>query len=623
MWKDVRALLAGAVADLPTAWRSLAITDAAYKAIAFALLTPAASWLIHWFRAGTSDRVVADTDIARFFITTPAGIATLIVGTSFVVAIMAVEIACLIAIGLGSAGSVKVNARGALRFGSAHARNVLRLGGHMVLRVLAALIPFVLAGGVVYLALLREYDINYYLSQRPWQFHVAAVLVALIGAALVFVFLRTIARWALALPLVLVEQVPPRRALVESARRGAGSYAVILATLAVWASAAIMLVLAATALVDLFGRTVAPLFADSLALLLLVIALLVLAGAVLLLTVGILNISLFALLIVRLYLRTGSPEGAVSAVSEYASGGSRRLSGREMASVTAVALLAAVGIGLAAFLASRGQNPALTIAHRGASAAAPENTLAAFRLAAEQRADFVELDVQESADGEVLVVHDSDLMKVGNDRTKIWEGVAARLREIDIGGYRGPQFSSERVPTLAEALAACKGRCRVVVELKSYGHNERLEERVVAIVEQAGMERDCIFMSLDHDMMRKLKALRPSWRVGLLVAKAVGDLTELEADFLAVEARMATHRFVRRAHNAGQDVYIWTVNDPAWMLVGLSHGVDGLITDKPDVARAVIERRAQMSDAQRFLVAQLIRLGASTEALEAEDALRP
>jgi glycerophosphoryl diester phosphodiesterase len=86
---------------------------------------------------------------------------------------------------------------------------------------------------------------------------------------------------------------------------------------------------------------------------------------------------------------------------------------------------------------------------------------------------------------------------------------------------------------------------------------------------------------------------------------------------------MATRRFIRRAHRAGKDVYIWTVNDPAWMLVGLSRGVDGLITDDPQLARFVIERRAGMSEAQRFLVAQMIRMGASTEQLERETALRP
>ena len=82
---------------------------------------------------------------------------------------------------------------------------------------------------------------------------------------------------------------------------------------------------------------------------------------------------------------------------------------------------------LFAFLANRDQSPALIIAHRGSSAIAPENTLAAFRLAADQHTDFVELDVQESADGQVLVVHDSDLMKVGGNPTKIWDGDAATL----------------------------------------------------------------------------------------------------------------------------------------------------------------------------------------------------
>jgi len=272
---------------------------------------------------------------------------------------------------------------------------------------------------------------------------------------------------------------------------------------------------------------------------------------------------------------------------------------------------------------ARRNQQVLVIAHRGASAAAPENTLAAFQLGADLGADFVELDVQESEDGEVVVVHDSDLMKVGGSPLKIWEAPAAALRAVDIGSRKGLPFAGERVPTLAEVFAVTKGRVRVVVELKSYGHSQRLEERVVEIVEAAGVANETIFMSLDHDMIRRLKQLRPSWKIGVLVAKALGDLTSLNSDFLAVEARLATARFVRRAHRAGQDVYVWTVNDPAWMLAAMSHGADGLITDKPDLALQVVARRAQMSDTQRLLVALMIRLGAQTKALEAEDALRP
>jgi glycerophosphoryl diester phosphodiesterase len=255
----------------------------------------------------------------------------------------------------------------------------------------------------------------------------------------------------------------------------------------------------------------------------------------------------------------------------------------------------------------------LVIAHRGASAAAPENTLAAFRLGADMHADFVELDVQETADGEVVVIHDSDLMKVGGSPLKIWEAPASALRAVDIGSRKGSQFASERVPTLAEVFAACKGRVGVVVELKTYGHSQRLEERVVELVEAAGVQSETVFMSLDHGMARRMKELRPSWRVGVLAAKAMGDLTSLHADFLAVQASIATRAFVRRAHEAGQDVYVWTVNDPDWMFATMANGVDGVITDRPDVAREVIERRSAMTDPQRMLMAFLVAMGAKPE----------
>ncbi|HEX5048821.1 MAG TPA: glycerophosphodiester phosphodiesterase family protein [Gammaproteobacteria bacterium] len=622
MTPSFRALLAGAAADLKSAWPCLWRTDVAYKLLAFAVLTPLASWLIYWLRGGTSDRVIADVDIALFFFTTPAGIVTLVLGAALFASITAVENACLMAVGFARAHGIVLEAPGALRFGGSRALDVLRVAIQMVLRLIAGAIPFGLAAGAVYLALLRDHDINYYLARRPPEFMAAIAIAALLGAGLAALLLRTIARWALALPLVLFENVSPRRALGESARRAAGSHLTILTVLAAWAVGAFALVAAAAWLVDFAGRAIAPSLAGSLTALLVFLGVLTVLGAVLMLIVGIVNASAAALLIVRLYTAVGSSQAAPDVLAPYAAH-RRLLSNRTLAIGGAVAAIAALGIAPAAFLVNRGQLPALIIAHRGSSAEAPENTLAAFRLAANERTDFIELDVQESSDGQVLVVHDSDLMKVGGNATKVWEGDAAKLRSVDIGSFKSPQFAAERVPTLAEALDACKGKCKVVVELKQYGHSQRLEERVVEIVEAAGMQDDCVFMSLDHGMVQKMKTLRPSWRVGVLVAKAIGDLTDLKADFLAVEARMATRGFIRRAHRTGQDVFIWTVNDPAWMFVGLSRGVDGLITDKPDVARAVIERRARMTDTERFVVAQMIRFGATTSALEREDALRP
>ena len=623
MWHVVCAVIEEATDDFRRNWRSLALADLGYKLLAFAVFMPSTTLLLFWLRAGTSGRVVADVDIPMFFLTTPAGIAILTLAASVITAITVLESACLMAIGMGMAQGVKINAISALGFAAVRAPVVLRLSAHMVLRFLIALLPFLLAVALVYALLLRAHDINFYMSNQPDQFWTAAGILLVIAICLVLLVARTVACWALALPLVLFENVSPRKALGESAKRSLGSRLLIIMTLAVWAAFAITLIAATAGLMNIVGRIVAPQLAASLPLLLAFVAAFLLAGFVLALAVGVINVSMFSLLIMHLHLRMRTSASSEGYMTKYVSMEGYRPSSRAWAGAAVIALLAAVGIVLFAFLANRDLRPALVIAHRGASDAAPENTLAAFRLAAEQKADFVELDVQESADGEILVVHDSDLMKVGGVPTKIWEGEAATLRSVDIGSFKDPRFSAERVPTLAEALAACKGRCRVIVELKSYGHHQQLEQRVAAIVEAAGMVNDCEFMSLDLDMVRRMKALRPSWRVGLLVAKAIGDLTELKADFLAVEARMATPRFIRQAHRAGQDVYIWTVDDPAWIFVALSRGVDGLITDRPDTARRVIDLRARMSESQRFLGAILIRMGASTEALAAQDALRP
>jgi glycerophosphoryl diester phosphodiesterase len=569
VWSESCAVVGAALGDLRRSWRSLALTDLACKLLALVLLEPLAMAALRWLAGGD---VVADTDIAWFFLTTRAGIMTLVAGCAIILAIAAVEIACLMAIGLGSATGGQVSALGALAFGAARARDVLGLTTVIVVRLLAGTLPFVLVAGLACWALLRPHDISYYLAQRPPAFWAAAAIAAVLGAALAAWLAWTIARWALALPLVLFESVRPRRALGESARRSIGSRWLIISALALWGIAALALLSAAAFLPEIIGRILAPRLSGSLALLLVLVTGLVLLWTGLGLVVGVLNTALFALIIVRLSLRIGDlrPLRAAQASGSGLPAKSFRITRPVAAATVVLAIFAALGFALPALRATRRNQPVAVIAHRGSSATAPENTLAAFRLAAEQGADFVELDVQESADGEVLVVHDSDFMRVGGAALKVWDVNAAEIRTIDVGSHAGSRFAAERVPTLAEALAACKGRVRVIVELKSYGHAQRLEEAVAEIVEASGMESDCVFMSLDHDMVRNMKQLRPSWRCGVLAAKALGDLTALGADFLAVEARVATGSFVRRAHGAGQEVYVWTVNDPAWMLSALS-----------------------------------------------------
>ena len=624
MWKTTRVIVAEARRDLLRSWKELAVADLAWKIVAFAALTPGTILLVRWILARRTGGVVADVEIATVFLTTPPGIVAALLAGVVVFGVTALELSCLMAIGAAGAAGKRLDARGALLFAAARSPRVVALAGHMILRLLAGLAPFAAGAGLVWLVFLRAHDINFYLSRRPAAFWVAACLVGLLALGLAAVFVRTVARWVFALALVLFEDVPPRRAIGESRRRSEGDRPVVLASVAAWLAVASLVAAAATSLPQVAGRAIAPQLGGSLAGVVGFVVVLALAWGLLGLAAAIVNVSLLSLVLLRLYLTVGEPRDprAPGRAASEAPAPPLRLRRRLLATAAVVAALAVAGVALLAAAPALEIRPVAVIAHRGASLAAPENTLSAFRLAIDQRTDFVELDVQESKDGEVLVVHDSDLMKLGNDPAKIWEADAAHLRSVDVGSRVSPRFAAERVPTLAEVLALCKGRTKVVVELKSYGHDVRLEERVVALVEAAGMADDCVFMSLDHAMVKKMKALRPGWTVGVLAAKALGDLTKLGADFVAVEKKMATPRFVRNAHRAGQPVWVWTVDDPASLLAMAGHGVDGLITNRPDLAREVLARRASMTDAERVVVALMVRLGVRAEALAGED-LRP
>jgi glycerophosphoryl diester phosphodiesterase len=185
---------------------------------------------------------------------------------------------------------------------------------------------------------------------------------------------------------------------------------------------------------------------------------------------------------------------------------------------------------------------------------------------------------------------------------KVWDATRDDLAQIDIGSWFDPAYAEARVPTLRDVLEVAKGRGRVLIELKYYGHDERLEERVAQLVEKTGMAEDVMIMSLKRSGVAKMRALRPDWSMGILAARAIGDLSALDAEFLAVNTGQVSGHLLRRAHATGKRVYVWTVDDPRAMSRMISMGVDGLITNKPALARQVMAERAALSLAERILL---------------------
>ena len=259
------------------------------------------------------------------------------------------------------------------------------------------------------------------------------------------------------------------------------------------------------------------------------------------------------------------------------------------------------------------------IAHRGAAGRAPENTMASVQAAIEDKTDWVEIDVQETADGHVVVVHDSDFMKLAGVDLKVWDGTLKEIQAIDVGSWFATEFADQRTPSLIDVLKESKGKAHVVIELKYYGRDEQLEQRVIDIVEQLDMTEEVAIMSLKYDGVQKVRKLRPDWDTGLLSAQVLGNMGNLDVDFLAVNMAMATATFIRSNQAAGKRVLVWTVNDRMSMFRMMSLGVDGIITDEPALARQVMAERSELNSVERLLIHAAVMLGKSLPQKEYRD----
>lgn len=608
-------------------WKSLVHADLLYKAITFAILTPLIGLILRWFVSRLHGAAVADVDIALFFFTTKWGATALFVIGALALAVIALENACVMTLGLAVERGARVRVRDA--FAQIGKRSYAVIGAALVLvvRLLLIAAPFAAAIGAAYWGLLRAHDINFYLTDKPPEFWAAVAIAGVAGALLVATLLRFVSSWILVFPLVVFERKLTVLAFGESARRMKGRRLRAAAVIVTWAAAALAASWLVTTGAKVAGRSIAPLFGESIAGLLAFVGVVAVAWGLLSLAVNVASTTIYATLVLRLYLEadpkrelwTSVPTGERMELG----GQGFTLSFRALGGLLALALVAATGLAYYLLRTAWTERNVLVIAHRGASIEAPENTLAAFKLAGQEGTDYVELDVQETSDGVVVVAHDVDLMKIGGSPLKIWESTFDQLRAVDIGSRVSPKYKDEHLPTLAEALEACKGISHVDIELKDYGHDQRLEERVVDLVETAGMERQIVTMSLSAKMVAKMKQLRPQWTSGLLTAKAIGDLSRLPVDFLAVQSGMATRRFIRAAHAANKPVYVWTIDDPHQMIRMIGLGVDGLITNRPAVAKDLLARFSAMPQHERLFLFVMTRLGAKDEISEDTHGLRP
>lgn len=251
----------------------------------------------------------------------------------------------------------------------------------------------------------------------------------------------------------------------------------------------------------------------------------------------------------------------------------------------------------------------LIIAHRGASAAAPENTLAAFQKAIEAGADGIEFDVVLAKDGVPVVFHDSDLQRMAKIKERTTSFTSAELQNVDVGAWFNsvhPQkadakFSGETIPTLAKLLNFLRGyQGRIYVELK--GGNEEspaLVEATAKLLKQSGLLLNVVLKSFKLPAVAHARKILPEICTAALFAPKIVSIMrkksrliemakEVGADELSLHYSLATAKMVAAANEQNMPVTIWTADHPAWIKRALERGIRAVITNNP--ARLIAKR---------------------------------
>ena len=245
----------------------------------------------------------------------------------------------------------------------------------------------------------------------------------------------------------------------------------------------------------------------------------------------------------------------------------------------------------------------LNFGHRGASYDSPENTLAAFRLAREMGADGAELDVALSRDGVAVILHDATVDRTTDGSGGVADLTLSELKALDAGSWFAPEFARERIPTLAQVFEAVGHDLLLNLELKAMGVDpEGLAAAVVACIDQHAMADSVLISSFNPLALRAVRRTRPDLPLALLygpslpqpeLARWVEDLAPLAA--LHPEHRRVTAEHVAWARGHGCQVNTWTVDETGEMRRLIDLGVDGIITDRPDVLGTILQEEQPQS----------------------------
>lgn len=239
----------------------------------------------------------------------------------------------------------------------------------------------------------------------------------------------------------------------------------------------------------------------------------------------------------------------------------------------------------------------LTIAHRGASAFAPENTIAAFDKAIDLNVDFIELDVQMTKDQHLVVIHDLTVNRTTNGTGAIKNLTLQEIKELDAGSWFSKTFQSEKIPTIDEVLERYRGKTGLLIDLKSPSIYPGIEKKLAEKLWHYKLQQEIRVQSFNLTSIKTFRSLLPSIQYGLVINHSISyyKLTKYanDIDFINIHERFISNMLIKFAHSKGINIYAWSVHDASTVRKLLFYKIDGITADSPKLISSIKDGKSR------------------------------
>lgn len=575
-----------------------------------ALMAPVLIATLNWSIFRGDRLVVGNTELYTWFFS-PSGFIYLFVALLIALTALVIRYAGLFQIVTDHLLEKPVSVRNTVLHIVPRIPTLLKLCIITIFGAVLFLIPLLAGLGIIYLSLLTDFDIHYYLLTTPPEWYKALNRAAVWAGIWSVITIITLACLLPALPAYLDGNKSVRQSILDVWHAPLSKTLMLVKSAGVAGSIWVLLRITADAtLFFIFSRAAGWLQSDTESLRLIAfftgnyLFLTLAVGAV----ISFFGFSMISVLITKYYYNITQPFLQIDIP------GFRQLTQKTLRVITwwmkpfraSLLLLIIVSGGIIASLiiANTEQDDLqiLNIAHRANAMGAPENSFAGLENSIRAGADMAEIDVQLTSDGVAVVLHDADLMRVAGDPRRVSDITYTETRELHLISDRDLPDELLRIPSLDKFLDRSQNRLPLLIELKYYGTDTLLAERVVELIRQKGMSDQVLLMSLNLQAVQQVRQIAPDIAAGYTSAVAAGDLNRLSVNFLAVYYPNITPLLVNRLSERGQPVFAWTVNNPRTMLEAIEKGVGGLITDDPELAAVVIDQVSALSRAERLLL---------------------